>query len=73
MLGVTTKSAEISGWREIIMNPKERELVEELKRSMNKPLPKKVVESYLAAGTTESILKPLLEALNKELERDETA
>lgn len=55
------------------MNPSEQKLLEELERSLDGSLQKKVMQSYIVTGTVEGILKPLLESLSEELARNETA
>ena len=53
------------------MNPTEQKLLEELKRSLDGPLQKAVVDSYIATTTTEAVLAPLLKYLEEEISRNE--
>jgi len=53
------------------MNPTEEQLLDELKQSLEGKIQKALVEAYVAAPGSESILASLLKILEQEVSRNE--
>ena len=58
--------------RREIMNPQERQLIEELKSKLEGKLPRTFVEAYLEKGGAEGIISRALELLERLTEKHET-